>query len=176
MVFFTWLSVLGCFIVTLFFIIVDPSQISKSLVPTVFFIILYMFGSGVRNGASVITTSMVADITDYERSRTSKFIPAMVSTAYQLIDKVVTSFSAAIVGFAVASIGYVNSMPQPGDPNTPKVFWMAMFLSQGLPLLAFIATLIAMRFYPLTKERMEEVQKINFDADRKDQNLQTQDA
>ena len=62
---------------------------------------------------------------------------------------------------ALTAIGYVSAQPQPGDPCTAPVYWMAMFLWMGLPILGWICTLIAMHWYPLTKEKMEEVEQTN---------------
>ena len=78
---------------------------------------------------------------------------------YSLVDKIVSSFSAAIATGCVALIGYTATMPQPDDPATAGVFWMTMFLRYGLAILGFICTLIAMRRCKLTKEEMVNVQR-----------------
>lgn len=65
----------------------------------------------------------------------------------------------------IALIGYTTTVPQQGDPATWPVFWAAMFLNFGLPVLGWICNLIAMKFYTLDKERMIEVQK-NLNARR----------
>lgn len=49
---------------------------------------------------------MMADIIDYELDRSGKFIPAAVTGTYSFIDKLVSSFSAAIATGLVALIGY----------------------------------------------------------------------
>ena len=102
---------------------------------------------------------MMADIIDYELDRSGKFIPAAVTGTYSFIDKLVSSFSAAIATGLVALIGYKTTMPQPSDPSTPAIFWMTMSLYFGLPLIGWVCTLCAMRKTPLSKEKMEEVQK-----------------
>ena len=78
---------------------------------------------------------------------------------YSLVDKIVSSFSAAIATGCVALIGYTATMPQPDDPSTPGVFWMTMFLRYGLAILGFICTLLAMRKCKLGRAEMVEVQK-----------------
>ena len=50
-------------------------------------------------------------------------------------------------------------MPQPGDPSTPGVFWVAMAVKFGFPILGWIITIVAMRFCPLSREEMVNVQK-----------------
>ena len=101
----------------------------------------------------------MADIIDYELDRTGKYIPAVVTGVYSLIDKVLSAFSAAIATGCVALIGYTTTLPQPGDPATPGVFWMTMFLRFGLAILGWITTLIAMRFCKLNRGVVVEVQK-----------------
>ena len=71
----------------------------------------------------------------------------------------VSSFSAAIATGLVALIGYRHTMPQPTDPSTPAIFWMTISMYFGLPLIGWVCTLCAMRKTPLSKEKMEEVQK-----------------
>lgn len=41
---------------------------------------------------------------------------------------------------------------------TSGIFWVTIFLFVGMPILGWIASLIAMKFYPLDKEKMIEVQ------------------
>ena len=49
-------------------------------------------------------------------------------------------------------------MPNIGDPLTEGLFWVTMGLFIGLPMLGWIASIIAMKFYSLDKEKMEEIQ------------------
>ena len=50
-------------------------------------------------------------------------------------------------------------MPQPTDQQTPGIFWLTMCLYYGLPILGWICTLVAMKFSPISRERMVEVQR-----------------
>ena len=110
-------------------------------------------------GITTANTGFMADLIDYELDRSGKYIPAVISGTYSLIDKIVSSFSKAIATGCVALIGYTAVMPQPGDPATPGVFWMTMFLKYGLAILGWICTLLAMRHCKLSKGEMVEVQK-----------------
>jgi Na+/melibiose symporter-like transporter len=125
--------------------------------------ILYVLLTLVCNGfAMCVTTAnsaFMADIIDYELDRSGKYVPAVVTGTSSLIDKVVSSVSSAIATGCVALIGYRTVLPQPGDPATPGVFWMTMFLRYGLAILGWICTLVAMRFCKLGKEEMAEVQR-----------------
>ena len=125
--------------------------------------ILYVLLTLVTNGfAMCVTTANTAymgDIIDFELDRSGKYIPAVVSGTYSLIDKIVSAFSAAIATSMVALVGYTTTMPQPGDEATTGVFWVTMFLKYGLAILGWLVTLFAMRFCRLSKQEMVEVQK-----------------
>ena len=101
----------------------------------------------------------MADTIDYELDRSDRYIPAVVSGTYSLIDKLISSFSAVIATGAVALLGYTAAMPQPTDPSTPAIFWMTLSIKFGLPLVGWAITLCAMRGCPLTREEMVNVQK-----------------
>ena len=64
-------------------------------------------------------TSYMADAIDFELDRSGRYIPAVVSGTYSLVDKLITSFAAVIATGAVALLGYTATMPQPTDPCTP---------------------------------------------------------
>ena len=125
--------------------------------------ILYILLTLVLNGCMMCVTTantgFMADIIDFELDRSGKYIPAVVTGTYSLVDKIVSAFSAMIATGCVALIGYTNSLPQPNDPSTPGVFWVTMFLKYGLAILGWICTLLAMRACRLDKAEMVEVQK-----------------
>ena len=104
-------------------------------------------------------TSFMADIIDYELDRSGRYVPAVVSGTYSLIDKIISSLSALLATGAVALIGYTKSMPQPDEPLTTPIFVVTMIIYFGLPLIGWAITLIAMRNCKLTREEMVEVQK-----------------
>ena len=68
------------------------------------------------------------------------------------------AFASTIVGYSAMAIGFKELFPQIDDPYTPAIFWMVMFLFIGIPIIGWIASLIAMKFYPLDQEKMIEVQ------------------
>ena len=146
-----------------FFIItrntVGTTAISASLLFKILFIVLTFAVNGFAMGVTTANTGFMADLIDFELDRSGKYIPAVVSGTYSLVDKIVSSFSAAIATGCVALIGYTATMPQPTDEATPGVFWMTMFLRYGLAILGFICTLLAMRKCRLGRPEMVEVQK-----------------
>ena len=146
-----------------FFIItrstVGTTAISSSLIFKLLFIVLTFAVNGFAMGVTTANTGFMADLIDFELDRSGKYIPAVVSGTYSLVDKIVSSFSAAIATACVALIGYTTTMPQPTDEATSGVFWMTMFLRYGLAILGFICTLLAMRHCRLGRTEMVEVQK-----------------
>lgn len=156
----TWISMCISIVTFVFFVVIDPKQIGVMFSPAM---IIYVLLTLIQNGSNMCVTtansSFMADTIDYELDRSGKYIPAVVSGTYSLIDKLITSLSAVIATGAVALIGYVNTVPQPGDPATPGVFWVAMAVKFGMPIIGWIITIVAMKFCPLTKEEMVNVQK-----------------
>ena len=147
-------------VMIVFFLVIDPKQIGVMGSPAM---IIYVILSLLQNGSNMCittsNTSYMADAIDFELDRSGRYIPAVVSGTYSLVDKLITSFAAVIATGAVALLGYTTTMPQPTEPCTPAIFWMGMVLKFGLPIIGWIITLIAMRSCPLTKEEMVNVQK-----------------
>ena len=150
-------------VMILFFIITRNTVGTQSIAAMGVTMIVYVALTFITNGfamcVTTANTAFMADIIDFELDRSGKYIPAVVTGTYSLIDKIVSSFSAAIATSCVALIGYTATMPQPGDPDTAGVFWMTMFLRFGLAILGWICTLIAMRGCHLGKAEMADVQK-----------------
>ena len=150
-------------VMILFFIITRNTVGTQSIASMGVTMIVYVALTFITNGfamcVTTANTAFMADIIDFELDRSGKYIPAVVTGTYSLIDKIVSSFSAAIATSCVALIGYTATMPQPGDPDTAGVFWMTMFLRFGLAILGWICTLIAMRGCHLGKAEMADVQK-----------------
>ena len=164
---FTCISMVITAVLVVFFIVIDPKQIGVMGSPAM---IIYVVLSLLQNGSNMcITTSnnsYMADTIDYELDRSGRYIPAVVSGTYSLIDKLITSVAAVIATCAVALLGYTTTMPQPTDAYTSGIFWMTLAIKYGLPMLGWVITLIAMPGCPLTKEEMVNVQKRI--ADKKD--------
>ena len=161
----TWtrLCIIANTVMIAFFIItrmtVGTTAISTSMLFKILFVVLTFAVNGFSMCVTTANTGFMADLIDFELDRSGKYIPAVVTGTYSLVDKIVSSFSAAIATACVALIGYTTTMPQPDDPATGGVFWMTMFLRFGLAILGFICTLLAMRNCRLGKQEMVEVQK-----------------
>lgn len=157
---FTWLSMIISVVTLIFFIVSDPSQIAVAGSASMFiFFALNLLQNGSNMCITTANTSYMADCIDYELDRSGRYIPAVISGTYSLVDKLITSFSSVVATAAVAMIGYSVVLPQPGDPSTPAIFWMGMALKFGMPIVGWLITVVAMKFCALNKEEMVEIQK-----------------
>ena len=144
---------------TVFFLVIDPSTIAKPGITMGIYVVLNLALNGCKMCVSTANASFMADTIDYELDRSGRYVPAVVSGVYSLLDKIISSFGSLIAGTAVAAIGYTTTVPQPGDPSTPGVAAIALSVMYGLPIFGWIVTLIAMKNCKLTKEEMVNVQK-----------------
>ncbi len=156
----TW----GCIILySLLFLLLwlgDPTQIRMDNIGfmTISFLFLFLVGGAVRYVSSGLVIPMLADVVDYNTYKTNSYAPGIISAVYTFIDKAVSSLQQTVVGLLLAFIGFKNAFPDVDTPYSEELFWMAMFLNFGVLMIAWIASLIAMKYYPLDKERMEEIQ------------------
>ena len=156
----TYVSMTITAALVLFFIFGDPKQIGVMGSPSmILYVVLTLLQNGSNMCVTTSNTSYMADAIDFELDRSGRYVPAVVSGTYSLVDKLITSFAAVIATGAVALLGYTTTMPQPTDPCTSAIFWMTLSLKFGLPLIGWVITLVAMRECPLTKEEMVNVQK-----------------
>ena len=151
------LAMIAFFIVVWF--TVGTNSIAHFGITMGLYILLTLVCNGFMMAGTTANTAFMADIIDYELDRSGKFIPAVVSGTYSLIDKIVSSFSALIATAGVAMIGYTSTLPQPGDSPTIGIFTVTMALRYGLAILGWLCTLWAMRKCNLGKTEMVEVQK-----------------
>ena len=83
-----------------------------------------------------------------------------MGTLFSLVDKLVSSLSATVVGIAVAVIGLEN-LPTAETAYAAGMNWVVIVLFCIIPMTAWAVTLIVMRGYTLTGPRMKEIQEIN---------------
>lgn len=157
---FTWLSMVLYTALLLILFLGDPTKISLDnfSIMTVLWIVTFCLAKGASSISGGIVIPMIADCADYETYVSGKFVPGMIGTLFSFVDKMISSFATTIVGFGVAHLGYTSSMPQVGDAYTPALFWITMALFIGMPMLGWICSLIAMKFYELDEKKMNEIQ------------------
>lgn len=154
----------GCIIFSsclfLLFLFGNPKSMSFTNINlfTIVFITLWILEQGFAGIAGNIVIPMTADCADYETYRSGKYVPGLMGTLFSCVDKIISSLSTTIVGLLIATIGFRTTQPTPDTPYSPQIFWITMACVFLLPIFGWIANIIAMRFYPLTKEKMEEIQ------------------
>lgn len=141
------------------FSIMSDGKLSINLY-TILFILFFGVGYGAYYATADMPIPMVADCADYETYRSGKFIPGIMGTLFSLVDKLVSSLSATVVGIAVSFIG-LETLPTKVTPYTPGMNVVVIVLFCIIPMIAWAATLIAMKGYDLTGERMKEIQAVN---------------
>ena len=175
----TYGGIIGSIIITLFLVFVNPKgDASKFALPafriirpdtwgTLFngwtatgliFILLIIAWRGVQALSSSIVITMTADCADYEVYRTGKYVPGLMGTLFSFVDKLVSSFAPMVAGIMFSMCGFTDHNPVMGDPVTPGLRGGVVFCAYGMIMIGLVCNLIAMKFYPLTKEKMEEIQ------------------
>ena len=132
---------------------------------TVLFVLFFGIGYGAYYATADMPIPMVADCSDYETFRSGRYIPGIMGTLFSLVDKLVSSLGSTVVGAAVALIG-ISTLPDGNTPYSPGMHGVVIVLFCVIPMLAWVATLLAMKGYTLTGKRMKEIQAVN--AVRKD--------
>ena len=127
---------------------------------TILFIIFFGIGYGAYYATADMAIPMVADCSDYETYRSGRYIPGIMGTLFSLVDKLVSSLGSTIVGASVAAIG-ISKLPDDTTPYHDGMHMVVIILFCIVPMIAWIATLWAMKGYSLTGEKMKEIQDIN---------------
>ena len=127
---------------------------------TILFIVFFGIGYGAYYATADMPIPMVADCSDYETYRSGQYIPGIMGTLFSLVDKLVSSLSATVVGIAVSLIG-LSGLPTQYDPYVPGMNTVVIALFCLVPMAAWTATLISMKGYTLTGEKMKEIQAVN---------------
>lgn len=127
---------------------------------TVLFIAFYCIGYGAYYATADMVIPMTADCSDYETYRSGNYVPGIIGTMFSLVDKLVSSLSSTIVGVAVTAIG-LATLPDSNTPYHDGMKILVILLFCVLPMLAWVATLFAMKRYSLSGERMKQIQEVN---------------
>ena len=127
---------------------------------TIAFILCFGIGYGAYYATADMPIPMVADCSDYETYRSGKYIPGIIGSMFALVDKLVSSLSATVVGVAVSFIGLEN-LPTAETSYAPGMNWVVIVLFCIIPMVAWALTLLSMKTYELSGPRMKEIQEIN---------------
>ena len=139
--------------------IIGENGLSMNLY-TIIFMVFFGVGYGAYYATADMPIPMVADCADYETYRSGKYIPGIMGTLFSLVDKLVSSLAATVVGVAVTIIGLKN-LPVAETPYAPGMKWVVIVLFCIVPMAAWTITLWAMSGYELSGSRMREIQEVN---------------
>lgn len=98
--------------------------------------------------------SMIADSADYELYTNKRFVPGMIGTSFSFIDKIISSFGALIIGWVLTGVGFDSIST---TPQTSTMYWVVLVMYFGLPAIGHLCSIIAMKWYPLTKQKHEQM-------------------
>lgn len=161
----SWVALIGNILMMLLWTFGDPTTLSLPGYEgfhgftffTVALFILTVVTGGFQQVSGSIVIPMTADCADYETYRTGKYVPGLMGTLFSFVDKLVSSFAPLITSLLLVAIGFKDQMPDVDTPFSPQLKAVGIFCMYGLVAIGLIINVIAMKFYPLTKEKMDEV-------------------
>lgn len=124
----------------------------------VLFIVLYLLMKGFSQLSGSIVIPMTADCADYEVYRSGRYVPGLMGTLFSFVDKLISSLAATLVALVFAVVGFTESLPTEDTPYSTGILVAVLICYLGMPALGWILNVVAMKFYPLTKEKMAEIQ------------------
>lgn len=131
-----------------------PSRINLI---TIVFVVVYILLNGCKSITNNMVVPMIADCSDYEEYRSGRYVPGLMGALFSFADKIFAAFGTAFVGLVMMVIGYNKAFPQIGDTLTPVLKWTTIFLFCIIPIVGWLISLLAMKFYSLDKKKMREI-------------------
>ena len=128
---------------------------------TILFIVCFGIGYGAYYATADMPIPMVADCSDYETYRSGKYIPGIMGTLFSLVDKLVSSLAQTLVAFIFLICAGLSDLPTDSTPYSGGIKVAVIVMFCVIPMLAWAATLIAMKGYTLTGEKMKTIQAVN---------------
>jgi len=124
----------------------------------ILFCLVYISMKGFAQMSGSIVIPMTADCADYEVYRSGRYVPGLMGTLFSFVDKLISSLAATIVSIVYAMIGYTATLPTQNDPYSTGILVCTLFCFLGMPMIGWILNVVAMKFYPLSKEKMASIQ------------------
>ena len=128
---------------------------------TILFIAFFGIGYGAYYATADMPIPMVADCSDYETYRSGKYIPGIMGTLFSLVDKLVSSLAQTLVAFIFLIFAGLSDLPTDSTPYSGGIKVAVIVMFCVIPMLAWGATLLAMKGYALTGEKMKTIQAVN---------------
>lgn len=160
----SWAAIISGILTVVLFRVGDPTTLDFGFAGgvtlfTVLFITLRLIMSGGSGMAGGIVIPMTADCADYEVYRSGRYVPGLMGTLFSFVDKMISSLAGTFVSLMIAGIGFRTEQPTPDTPYTESIFWVTMICFVGAPMVGWLCNVISMKFYPLTKDKMAEIQE-----------------
>lgn len=124
---------------------------------TIAYLVLSIAAAGFQGISGNIVIPMTADCADYEVYRTGKYVPGLMGTLFSFVDKIISSFAPMIAGLMFTICGFADRNPALPEDYSFKLRVGVIAVAYGMLILGLICNVIALKFYPLTKEKMEEI-------------------
>lgn len=130
--------------------------VTLSPTPTPFLPLALVFGLFVlfNSMTELNIVPMIGDASDYEYYMHGKNVPGMIGTAFSFFDKLFSSFATLINAAILSLLGYVSF--EETLPNS-TMFWGILLTITIVPSLGHLASVIAMKYYPITSELLEKI-------------------
>ncbi|WP_448245871.1 MFS transporter [Thalassotalea agariperforans] len=103
---------------------------------------------------SPLVFSMYADSADYSEWQTGRRATAMIFSAATFSQKLGGAFAGAMMGWLLASLGYVANQAQTGASEQGIVLLMTL-----IPAVFAFISMVVIWFYPLTEAKLVQVQR-----------------
>ena len=160
----TYVSMASSIGIFLLFLLGNPKSLDVGMVNglnffTAAYIALYVIKGSFNAMSGGLVIPMTADCADYEVYRTGKYVPGLMGTLFSFVDKLISSLAGTFVSLMIAAIGFTTTQPTQDTPYSAGIFWVTMACFIGAPMVGWICNLVAMHFYPLSKEFMAEIQE-----------------
>ncbi len=154
----TWASLIFSTICLIFF--PEPGSAIASL-PVIVFLVSYALRAGTSAVTGTLVTTMVSDCADYETYLSGRAVPGMMGTLFSFVDKMVSSLNGLLVSGMFAAFGLANTqiVPLESATNYSGLEVITLIGLIILPILGYIASIVAMKFYPLDSETMSEIKE-----------------
>ena len=96
--------------------------------------------------------AMLPDCVDWAEWKFGKRTDGLTSSSLTFINKFTGAFGASLASLILGTMGFVANQDQSAAVNS-----MIVFMRFGLPIIGYICSLISLRFYEITEEKLKEV-------------------
>src|SRR5699024_4104721 len=123
------------------------------------FLVLFSIGRSISTLTPSIVIPMIGDVSDYETYSSGRYILDMIAALFSFVVKLESCLAALIVVAIVSIVVFGDEFPTVDDEMTTGLLWGSLITALGFPMLGWVISIIAMKFYPLTKAKIAEVQE-----------------